>query len=90
MPTMHLSEVTKERSALLYGIQIGLKINAGRWIQANISHTICQGSTGIPHPTLLIELIAAHGIDTMGSKVLQTKGPLNQKAIEHIIITELR
>ena len=67
-----------------------LKINVDRWIQANISHTIHQGSGGIPHPTLLTELIAVHGIDTTGSEVLQPKGPLNQKAIEHIIINELR
>ena len=40
MPTMHLSEVTEERVVLLYGIQMGLKINVGQWIQSNIDHTI--------------------------------------------------
>ena len=89
-PTMHLSEVTKEQAVLLYGIQKGLKINVGRWIQSNISHTIRQGSRGIPHPTLPTELITSYGIDTTGSKVLQPKGSLNQRAIECIITQELR
>ena len=43
-PTMHLSEITRERAILLYGIQKGLKINVGRWIQSNISHIVQQGS----------------------------------------------
>ena len=90
MPTMHLSEVTIERVVLLCGIQMGLKINVGQWVQSNISHAIRQGSGGIPHPTLLTELIVAHGIDTTGAEVLQTKGSLNQKAIERFIIAELR
>ena len=90
MPTMHLSEVTKERSVLLYGILMGKKINVGRWVQLIINHAIRQGSGGIPHPTLLTELIAAHGIDTTGVEILQPKGPLHQKAIERIMIHELR
>ena len=89
MPTMHLSKVTKERVVLLYGIQMGLK-NGGWWVQSNISHSIRQGSGGIPHPILLTKLIVVHGIDTTSAEVLQTKGPLNQKAIEYIIMTELR
>ena len=89
MPNMHLSEVTKERVVLLYGIQMGLK-NGGWWVQSNISHSIRQGSGGIPHPILLTKLIVVHGIDTTGTEVLQTKGPLNQKAIECVIMTELR
>ena len=40
VPTMHLSEVTKERAALLYAIQTGKKINVSRWIQHNINHAI--------------------------------------------------
>ena len=87
---MHLLAVTKERVVLLYGIQMGLKINVGRWIQSNIDHNIHQGSGGIPHPTLLTKLIAAHRVDTIGSEVLQQKGPLNQKAIECIIMIEIR
>ena len=74
MSTMHLSEVTKEQAVLLYGIQMGLKINVARWIQANINHAIRQGSGGIPHPTLLTELIIAHGIDTMGLKCYNQRG----------------
>ena len=66
------------------------KINVGRWVQSNINHAIHQGLGGIPHTTLLTELIATHGIDTTGAEVLQPKGPLNQKAIELIIMTELR
>ena len=58
-PTMHTSKVTKKRAMLLYGIQKGLKINVGRWINSNIRHTIRQGSGGIPHPTLLTKLIAS-------------------------------
>ena len=40
MPTLHTSEVTKERAMLLYGIQMGLKINLGGWINSNICHTV--------------------------------------------------
>ena len=69
-PTMNISEVNNERALLLYGIQNGLKINVGKWIQSNISHTVRQGSGGIPYPTLLTDLIASHGIDTMGHEVL--------------------
>ena len=69
-PTMNLLEVTKEWAVLLYGIQKRLKINVGRCIQPNISHTIRQGSGGIPHPPLLTELIASYRIDTMGSDLL--------------------
>ena len=86
MPTMHLSEVTKERVVLLYGILMGKKINVGRWVQLNISHAIRQGSGSTPYPILLTELIAAHGIDTAGAEILQPKGPLNQKVIKCIII----
>ena len=69
-PTMHFSEVTKEQAVLLYGIQMGLKINVGQWIQSNIDQTVHQGSGGIPHSTLLTELIVAHGVDTTGFEVL--------------------
>ena len=41
---MHTSEVTKERAMLLYGIQMGLKINVGGWINSNIRHTVREGS----------------------------------------------
>ena len=71
MPTMHLSEVTKERAALIYAILTGKKINVGRVIQQNISHAIRQESGGIHHPTLLTELIASYGINTKGTEVLQ-------------------
>ena len=90
MPTMYTSEVTKERAFFLYGIQKGLKINVGRWINSNICHTILQGSRGIPHPTLLTELITYQGIDTMGKEVLRPKGPLKPKAIEQIVMLEVR
>ena len=90
MPTMHTSEVTKEWAMLFYGIEKGLKINVGRWINSNIGHTIQQGSWGIPHPTLLTELIAFHGINTTGHEVLQPMGPLNPKAIVRIVTFELR
>ena len=90
MPTMHLSEVTKERVALLYAILMGKKINVGQWIQHNITHTIRQGSRGIPHPTLLTKLVASHSINIEGAEILQPKVPLNQKVIERIMIHELR
>ena len=41
------------------------------------------------HPPLT-ELITSHRIDTIGHEVLQPKGPLNPKAIEHIVTLELR
>ena len=87
---MHLSKVTKERVALLYAILMGKKINVGWWVQHNINHAIREGSEGIPHPTLLTKLIASHGIDIVGSEILQPKGPLHQKAIECMMIHELR
>ena len=90
MPTMHTSKVTKERAMLLYRIQMGLKINVGGWINSNIRHTVRHGSGGIPYPTLLMELIAYHEIDTTGQEVLQLKGSLNPKTIEHIVTLELR
>ena len=37
-----------------------------------------------------MELIVSYGIDTTGQKVLQAKGLLNPKAIERIVILELR
>ena len=72
------------------GIKKGLKINVGGWINSNIRHAIRQGSGGIPHPMLLTELIACHGIDTTSQEVLQPKSPLNPKAIEWIVTLELR
>ena len=90
MLTMHLSEVTKERAVFLYAILMGKKINVGRWVQHNINHAIRQGFKGSPHPTLLTELIASHGIDTVGAEILQPKGPLHRKGIKHIMIHELR
>ena len=75
---------------LLYRIQKGLKINVGGWINSNICHTIRQGSRGIPHLTLLMELITSQGIDTTGEEVLQPKSPFNPKAIERIVTLEVR
>ena len=89
VPTLHTSEVTKDRALLLYGIKKRLKINVGGWIHSNIRHTIQQGSGGIPHPTLLTELIASYGIDTTGQEVLQPKYSLNPKEIEWIVTLEL-
>ena len=63
---LYTSEVMKHRALLFYGIKKGLKINVRGWINSNIRYAIKQGSGGIPHPTLLIELIASHGIDTTG------------------------
>ena len=75
---------------LLYGIKKGLKINVGGWINSNIHHTIRQGPGGIPHPKLLIELIASQGIDTKSQEVLQPKSLLKLKAIKWIVTLELR
>ena len=88
VPTLHTSEVTKKRALPLYGIKKGLKINVGRCNISNIRHTIQQGYRGIPHPTLLTELIMSQDIDTTGQEVLQPKSPLNPKAIERIVTLE--
>ena len=61
---------TKERALLLYEIKKGLNINVRHWVSSNIRHTIRQGSRGIPHPTLLTELIVSQGIDTTGQEIL--------------------
>ena len=87
---LYTSEVRKDRGLLLYGIKKGLKINVGGWINSNIHHAIWQGSGGIPHPTLLTELIASHGINTTSQEVLQPKSLLNLKAIKPIVTLELR
>ena len=71
-------------------VKKGLKINVGGWINANIRHAIRQGFGGIPHPMLLIKLIASHDINTISQKVLQPKAPFNPKAIEWIMTLELR
>ena len=88
--TLHILEVTKERTLLLYGIKKGLKINIRHWVNSNIRHTIRQGSGGIPHPTLLTKLITSQGIDTTGQEVLQPKSPRNPNAIERIVTLELQ
>ena len=80
----------KDRALLLYGIEKGLKINVGGWINFDIRHVIRQGSGAIPHPTMLTELIASHDIDTTGQEVLPPKSPFNPKAIEQILTLELR
>ena len=90
VPTIHTSKVTKGRVLLLYGIKKGLKINIGCWIHSNIRHTIRHGSEGIPHPTVLTELITSQVIDTTCQEVLQPKSPLNLKVIEQIMTLELR
>ena len=61
---LHTLKVMKERGLLLYRIKKGLKINVGGWINTNIWHAIRQGSGGIPHSTLLTELIVCHEINT--------------------------
>ena len=88
MPTMHLSEVTKERVALLYVILLGKKINVGQWIQHNINHAIRQGSGGIPHPTMLSLLHMA--LILKAPKYSSQKGRFNKKGIERILAHWLR
>ena len=85
MPTAHLTEVTRERALFLYGINKGLTINVGHWISANIRHAAQNVSIGIPHPTLVTELIAATSLSTLSQEILQPKNPLNRKAIEWIM-----
>ena len=80
----------KDRALLLYGIKKGLKSNVGGWIYSNIHHTIQQGFGVIPHPTLLTELIASHGIDNTSLEVFQPKSLLNPKVIKQIVTLELR
>ena len=41
-------------------------------------------SIGIPHLTLVIELIPGAGVSTLNQKILQPKTPLNRRAIERI------
>ena len=59
VPTTRLTEATRDRSLLVYGIKKGLTINVGRWISCNIQHAAQNVSKGIPHPTLITELIAS-------------------------------
>ena len=46
-------------------------------------------SLGLPHPTLITKLLGAVGLSTDGQEVLQNKNPLNRRAIECIMKTEL-
>ena len=69
-PTAHLTEVTKERALLLYDIKKGLTINVGHRISTNIRHAALNVSLGIPHPTLVTELIVAADVSTLGQENL--------------------
>ena len=80
-PITNHFEVTKDRAFLLYGIAKNLSINVSQWIEGNIKHAAENTSLGIPHLTLIMELIVANGLDTTGDKVLQPKGTLNFMAI---------
>ena len=77
-----------DRALLLYGIKKGLSINVGQWISGNIRHVTLNVSIGIPHLTLVIELIAAVGVSIFSQEILQPKNPLNHKAIERITRVE--
>ena len=65
IPTAHLTEVTRDRALLIYDIKEGLTINVGQQISGNNRHAALNVSIGIPHPTLVIELIAAVGVSTL-------------------------
>ena len=75
--TAYLTKVTRERAPLLYGIKKQLTINVGHWISANIRHVAQNVSIGIPHLTLVTELIVVVGVSTLGHEILQLKNPLN-------------
>ena len=77
-------EVTKKQALILYNIKKGLTINVGHWISVNIRHAALNVSLGIPHPTLVTELIAVVGENTLGQEILQLKNPLNCRAIKRI------
>ena len=64
MPTVHLTEVTRDQTLLLYGIKKRLTINVGHWISANIRSATQNVSIGIPHLTLVTELIDLMGLNT--------------------------
>ena len=64
MPTAHLTKVTRDREHHLYSIKKGLTINVGHWILANIRHATQNMSIGIPHLTLVTELMATTGLST--------------------------
>ncbi|MCQ7926300.1 hypothetical protein NP234_24245, partial [Salmonella enterica] len=84
VPTSHLTDVNKDRAVLLWAIKIGKIFNVGNWIAENISYAANNLTVGLPFPTLINELIAAAGIDTVGDEVLQPKKPLNERAIFRI------
>ena len=84
MPTAHLIEVMRDQALLLYDIKKGLTINVGQWISSNIRHAAHNVSLGIPHPTLVTKLIATVGMNTLDQEILQSKNPLNRRAIEWI------
>ena len=88
MPTTHLTEVTRDRALLLSSIKKGLTINVGHWILGNIIHAAKNVSIGIPHLTLVTELIATVGVSTLNQEILHLKNPLNRKAIAWITRAE--
>ena len=51
-PMTHLSEVTKERAFLLYGIHMGLAINVGRRISMAIRNAANNLAVGLPFLSL--------------------------------------
>ena len=60
----------------------------GHWISVNIRHATLNVSLGIPHLTLVTELIAVTGVSTFGQEILQLKNPLNRRTIEQITKVE--
>ena len=86
----HLTKVTREWALLLNSIKKGLTINVGHQISPNIRHAAQNVTTGIPHLTLMIELIAAVGLSTLNQEILQLTNPLKQRAIEQIMRVEGR
>ena len=72
----------------MYDIKKGLTINVGHWISANIRHAALNVSLGIPHQTLVTELIVVTGVSTFDQEILQLKNPLNRRTIEQITRVE--
>ena len=86
VPTIHLTEVTRERALLLYDIKKNLSINVGLWMSSNIRHKAQNVFfLGLSHSTLITKLIAESRVSILGQELLQPKNPLNRHTIERIM-----
>ena len=74
MPTSHTSDITLERTKLIYGIVQKMDINLGYLVSHQISLTAQHDSSRLGFPTLITALCKARGV-TLDSRSLESLNP---------------